>query len=55
MSAEEFQLLVIGKTEFEATSQHNIIYKALTHARMVAAGLVDPAPTETGTQAPVGR
>ena len=54
MSAEEFRLLVIGKTEFEATSQHNIIYKALTHARMVAAGLVDPAPTETGTQAPVG-
>lgn len=52
MSAEEFRLLVIGKTEFEATSQHNIIYKALTHARMVAAGLVDPAPAETGTQAP---
>ena len=44
MSAEEFRLLTIGKTEFEATSQHNIIYKALTHARMVVAGLVDPAP-----------
>ncbi|AHI63298.1 ATP-binding protein [Burkholderia thailandensis] len=48
MSAEEFRLLVIGKTEFEATSQHNIIYKALTHARMVNAGLVDPAPTQHG-------
>jgi len=51
MSAEEFRLLTIGKTEFEATSQHNIIYKALTHARMVVAGLVDPAPTKTGTDA----
>jgi len=46
MSADEFRMLVIGKTEQEATSQNNIIYKALTHARMVAAGLVDAAPTE---------
>lgn len=45
MSADEFRRLVIGKTEYEATSQNNVIYKALTHARMVAAGLVDPAPT----------
>lgn len=45
MSADEFRLLAIGKTEKEATSQHNIIYKALSHARMVAAGLVDPAPS----------
>ncbi|WP_207262413.1 ATP-binding protein [Pseudomonas sp. GW101-3H06] len=52
MSAEEFRLLAIGKTEHEATSQHNIIYKALTHARMVAANLVDPAPTQHGTAAP---
>lgn len=44
MSADEFRMLVIGKTEQEATSQNNIIYKALTYARMVAAGLVDPAP-----------
>ena len=52
MSAEEFRALVIGKTEFEATSQHNIVYKALTHARMVAAKLIDPAPTAYGGQAP---
>ena len=52
MSADEFRSLVIGKTEQEATSQNNIIYKALTHARMVAAGLVDPAPTRHGTPAP---
>jgi DNA helicase HerA-like ATPase len=45
MSADEFRMLVIGKTEKEATSQNNIIYKALTHARMVAAGLVSAAPT----------
>lgn len=44
MSSDEFRMLVIGKTEQEATSQNNVIYKALTHARMVAAQLVDPAP-----------
>lgn len=51
MSADEFRMLVIGKTEKEATSQHNIVYKALTHARMVTAGLVDPAPADHGTAA----
>lgn len=43
MSSDEFRSLVIGKTEFEATSQANTIYKALGHARMVAAGLIYPA------------
>jgi hypothetical protein len=52
MSAEEIRALVIGKTEFEATSQHNIVYKALTHARMVATKLVDAAPTAYGGAAP---
>lgn len=52
MSAEEFRSLVIGKTEQEATSQHNIVYKAITHARMAAAGLVDPAPSGYGVPAP---
>ncbi len=52
MSADEFRLLVIGKTEREATSQNNIIYKALTHARMVVAGLVKPAPSEYGATIP---
>lgn len=52
MSAEEIRSLVIGKTEAEATSQHNIVYKALTYARMVAAGLVDPAPAEYGGDGP---
>ncbi|QOJ20794.1 MAG: ATP-binding protein [Gammaproteobacteria bacterium] len=52
MSADEFRLLAIGKTEQEATSQNNIIYKALTHARMVAAGLVDLAPSKYEVDAP---
>lgn len=52
MSADEFRLLAIGKTEKEATSQNNIIYKALAHARMVTAGLVEPAPSDYGVEVP---
>ena len=52
MSADEFRTLVIGKTEQEATSQNNIVYKAITYARMVAAGLIDPSPTAYGGAAP---
>ncbi len=40
MSSDEFRQLIIGKTEFEATSQANVVYKALAHARMHTAGLV---------------
>lgn len=43
MSSDEFRSLVVGKTEFEATSQANIVYKALTHARLVEAGLARSA------------
>lgn len=52
MSADEFRSLAIGKTEFEATSQNNVIYKALTYARLVAANLVNPSPTSYGGAAP---
>ena len=52
MSADEFRALLIGKTEQEATSQNNIVYKALTYARMVAAALVDPSPSNYGAPAP---
>lgn len=52
MSADEFRFLVIGKTEKEATSQNNIVYKALTFARMVAAGLVNEAPSKYGEAIP---
>jgi uncharacterized protein len=52
MSADEFRRLVIGKTEEEATSQNNIVYKALTYARMVAANLINSAPTAHGGPSP---
>ena len=52
MSADEFRTLVIGKTEKEATSQNNIVYKAITYARMVAANLIYPSPTDYGGHAP---
>jgi len=44
MSGDELRGLIIGKTEAEATSQNNIVYKALKHARMVSAGIVQPLP-----------
>lgn len=52
MSAEEFRMLVIAKTEREATSQNNIVYKAITYARMVESGLVNPSPTTYGGATP---
>lgn len=54
MSSDEFRALVIGKTEFEATSQANTVYKALGHARMVAAGLIEPARNWFGAAAAAG-
>jgi uncharacterized protein len=53
LSSDEFRSLVVGKTEFEATSQANVVYKALTHARMVAAGLIEPARDWIGADAAV--
>lgn len=53
MTGDELRSLIIGKTEAEATSQNNIVYKALKHARMVAAGIVEALPAEpVGDQAP---
>lgn len=40
MSSDEFRSLVIGKTEFEATSQTNMVYQAVTYARLLNAGLI---------------
>lgn len=51
MSSDEFTNLVIGKTERSATSQNNVVQKALAHSRMVAAGIVKPCPREFGTEA----
>jgi DNA helicase HerA-like ATPase len=40
MSSDELRSLIIGKTEFEATSQNNIVYEAITYARQLEAGLL---------------
>ena len=53
MTSDEFRSLVVGKTEFEATSQANTVYKALAHARMVEAGLIEAAQQIIGN-APAG-
>ena len=46
MSGEEFRDLVIGKTEWEATSENNIVLKALRHARLVQRGLIEKSRTD---------
>lgn len=43
MTGEEFRDLVIGKTEWEATTENNIVLKALRHSRLVAENLIEPA------------
>lgn len=40
MSSDELRSLIIGKTEHEATSQNNIVYEAITYARLLEAGYV---------------
>lgn len=46
MSGEEFRDLVIGKTEWEATTENNIILKALRHSRLVGRNLIEPAKSD---------
>lgn len=41
MSSDEFRSLIIGKTEFEATSQNNIVYQALQYSRLLSKGIVE--------------
>ena len=41
MSSDEFRSLVIGKTEFEATSQTNMVYQAITYARLLQTELIE--------------
>lgn len=53
MTGDELRGLIIGKTEAEATSQNNIVYKALKHARMVSAGIVQPLPENPVGDQPV--
>ncbi|OEE09799.1 hypothetical protein OC5_05690 [Vibrio cyclitrophicus ZF264] len=44
MSAEDFSSLIIGRSGDNATIQRKMVTKAITHARMVAANLIKPAP-----------
>ena len=55
MTGDEFRSLIVGKTEFEATSQANTVYKALTHARLVHAGLARSAMGEIPLELLEGR
>lgn len=48
MDVNEFRSLVIGKTEHEATSQNNIVHKALMHARLHFCGITESA-SDPGT------
>jgi len=41
MSSDEFRSLLIGKTEFEATSQNNIVYQALQYARLLNKEIIE--------------
>lgn len=54
MNGEEFRDLVIGKTEYEATSENNIVYKALRHARLVYRGWVEGAADWEGESVDAG-
>lgn len=48
LSAEEFREMVIGKTEYEATSENNIVLKALCHSRLVTRGWVEKSKKWSG-------
>lgn len=52
MSGDELRSMIIGKTEHEATSQNNIVYEALSYARMVQAGIVKSLNDPDGDQKP---
>lgn len=47
MTSDEIRSLVIGKTEYEATAQNNIVYEAVAYARMVEKGIVQRFDTDT--------
>lgn len=49
MNGEEFRDLVIGKTEFEATSENNIVRKGLRHSRLVKRGWIEATREWDGT------
>lgn len=52
MSSDELRSLIIGKTEHEATSQNNILYEAISYARMVQSGIVESFNNPMGNEQP---
>lgn len=46
MTSDEFRSFLIGKTEQEATSQNNIVYEAISYARMIKAEIIQPIDSE---------
>lgn len=53
LNHQETLSLVIGKTEFVATSQANIVKTALTNARVTAAGAIGVDPNKITVDSPV--
>lgn len=52
LSANEFRELIIGKTEHEATSENNIVFKAITHSRLVSRGWIESSKEWSGAADP---
>jgi Helicase HerA, central domain len=51
MTGEEIRDLIIGKTEWEATSENNIVYKALSHSRLHQRGWIEATKKWVGEKA----
>ena len=51
MTGEEIRDLIIGKTEWEATSENNIVYKALAHSRLHQRGWIEKSKRWVGQTA----
>lgn len=46
MTSDELRSLIIGKTEYEATSQNNIVYQAVEYARLTEQGIIERFDSE---------
>jgi hypothetical protein len=51
MTGEEIRDLIIGKSEWEATSENNIVYKALRHSRLHHRGWIEESKEWVGETA----
>ncbi len=56
MTSNELRSLIVGKSEHEATSQNNIVYEAISYARMVQAKIIqayNESPTGNESAKPI--